>query len=79
MKARSPASLHFDVEEKGMPQRDSGFRAHIALDTFENTFSKAMDNESIGAASVVQLPPPAAQQGIFVLTETKTVVDEGEP
>lgn len=78
VKARSPAALHVDLEEKGAPNRESGFRAHIALDTFDNTYRKGMDNESIGAASVMQASPTATQ-GILVLTETKTVIDEGDP
>lgn len=57
--------------------RESGFEAHIALDTFENiqrkAKDKAMDSQSLGGNYVVQTPPV---QGVFVVTETKTVVDQ---
>ncbi|KAK9899128.1 hypothetical protein P389DRAFT_194136 [Cystobasidium minutum MCA 4210] len=78
VKARSQPALNFSAEEKGMSAyRESGFEAHIALDTFENiqrkAKDKAMDSQSLGGNYVVQTPPV---QGVFVVTETKTVVDQ---
>ena len=77
VKVRNPVELRFEVEEKGMPHYpEPSFQAHIALDTFKNIQRKNDDNESLNSDSVGQAAPV---QRVFVVTETKTAVDERVP
>jgi hypothetical protein len=69
-KSRSPNGMDADYAEKGGAYQSNGLQAHIALATLSNTHTKGGDEESLDEVR------PHTMEGVFVVTETKTAVDE---
>lgn len=67
----SPGGTHDHQEEKGPsgPFNVRPLQSHIALDTFQSSSRKLADEESLDDT-------PSTVPGIFVVTETKTAVDD---
>lgn len=71
-KVASPGVTRIDHEEKsGAVSFQVGrMQSHIALDTFQNSNRKLADEDSLDDGHLRPV------QGVFVVTETKTAVDD---